>query len=80
MEHVGAIVSRLCISSKFFFSVVEECKLRRVFEGFPLNANTHLIARSANQWTDFYMMGTSVIKELTNNTFKSSIRHKIAEN
>ena len=33
-------------------------------EGDPYHIETSLLIRTADQWTGFYMMGTSIMKEL----------------
>ena len=53
----------------------QEISKQKVFhDGDPYYIETTPLIFTANQWTDFYMIGTSVMKELK---AKTTVRHKL---
>ena len=53
-------------------------KLYLFYEGGPYHIETSLLIWSANQWTGFYVIGISVMKELKENCYEHSHSHLTA--
>ena len=63
---INAIIAAMVIYAAIFNFLVFFIQLRKLFhDGDPYNLEISRLICSANQWTGFYMIGASVIKELT---------------
>ena len=66
-----------CIIFLLHADELKKYLLFNFLNGGPYYIETSLLICSANQWTGFYMIGTSVIKELNILTYEKSLHNLV---